>query len=264
MQVLLVAALLLLAAPVYAGDTRYVWTNPTFQAKADSCAETDTIPETGLSHALMRLARIDIPDTLDLGQKPLTGPGVSDSIEVSTIDSVWAHVFILRTVDQAGNKSCLPQSYLQVKPVTQWPLPSAPSGPAGLEARYFENSDFTGPTFDIVESVVDHLCPAWDTHNLGPGWFSVQWVGLVTLPVDGTWTFCVDSDDGARLLVDGRMLVDRWTTGRLKACGSSGFSAGLYALQLDYYQNGGDCAARLLFTPPGQAEALVPASALSH
>jgi hypothetical protein len=261
----LAAIILLLAAPAYAGDTRYVWTNSPFQAKADDCAETDTIPETGLSHALLRLARLDIPDTLDLPDKPLTGPGAADSVLVSTIDSVWAHVMIVRSVDAAGNRSCLPVSYLQVVPVTEWPPSQAPVGPPGLEASYFDHPDFSGTRADVIDAQLNFAAGAWPTHNTGPGQFSAYWTGFIQVAGAGFYSFRAQVSGAVRLWVDTRAVIDDWGIASDRSVGGSiGLLPGQVAFRAEYRNDIPNASLKLYWTPPGGSEAVVPASALSH
>ena len=263
--------LLVLASPAQAADVKYVWTNPAFQQLSDSCGADSSKPESGLAQVDMWLWRGDTGETLSLGTKPIAGhEGREDSVLVSVADSVWYHAFIVRAVDAAGNESCT-RSYLDATPVSEWP-PAVPTRPPGLLAQAWDNTDFTGGTVTQVDAQVDWTCGAWPLSvapipggTIGSGYFSVRWTGYVTLSAPGMWAFCTDTDDGARLWIDGRLLVDSWaTSGRLKACGSSDFAAGAYSIRMEYRQSGGTCLARLLWSPPGSAESTVPAAALSH
>jgi hypothetical protein len=47
--------------------------------------------------------------------------------------------------------------------------------------------------------------------GIGADTFSVRWVGTVQPPTSGNYTFYTESDDGVRLWVDGRLIVDNWT-----------------------------------------------------
>src|SRR5262249_40443138 len=40
--------------------------------------------------------------------------------------------------------------------------------------------------------------------------FSVRWTGWLKAPKAGRYTLRLDADDGARLWLDGRLLIDRW------------------------------------------------------
>ncbi len=51
----------------------------------------------------------------------------------------------------------------------------------------------TGPTFPGTKL---------DNH------FAIRWTGKIKIPKDGTYTFFLESDDGSRLLIDGKIVVD--------------------------------------------------------
>jgi hypothetical protein len=81
----------------------------------------------------------------------------------------------------------------------------------------------------------------------------VRWTGAVVTLGAGTYAFGVQHDDGARLWVDGKLLVDAWS--------SSGFHSGQvdlaaatqYYLVLEYVERSGDARIELQWQPPGGA-----------
>jgi hypothetical protein len=69
----------------------------------------------------------------------------------------------------------------------------------------------------------------------------------------------VQSDDGARLYVNGQLMVNNWTDHALvEDSASMQLGAGVTLdLRLEYYENTGSSTARLLWTPPGQAKQVI-------
>jgi hypothetical protein len=254
---------LLVPVTVEGADTKYIWTNPAFQPfqHPDSCGVEDSIPETGLSHVLMELIRLDDPDTLDLGQKPLTG--ISDSVLVSTSDSVWVRVFRVKTVDLAGNQSCGWTSHLTVTPVTEWPPSSAPPG---LLAQYFDDMNLSVPYGQRVDPNIDF---DWDASAPLPGMgvetFSARWTGVLTVPVTGQYQFRARVEDAVRLWIDGTQWMDDWVPqSEHNVTATVPLAQGSRPFRLDYFARNGNAAMRLFWTPPQGTEAVVPASAFSH
>jgi len=100
--------------------------------------------------------------------------------------------------------------------------------------------------------------------NLGADQFSVRWSGRVLADRSETYTFYTQSDDGARLWVDGVPLVDDWTDhGVVENRGSIGLTAGRrYDLVMEFYDNGGNALARLLWSGPHTPKGVVPADHL--
>ena len=40
--------------------------------------------------------------------------------------------------------------------------------------------------------------------------YSVKWTGTLTPPTTGTYTFGLTSDDGSRLFINGKQVIDNW------------------------------------------------------
>jgi glucose/arabinose dehydrogenase len=135
----------------------------------------------------------------------------------------------------------------------------------GLRATYYDNRDLTGTTISRVDGTVDFV---WGTGapvtGIGADTFSVRWVGSVQAPASGTYTFYTESDDGVRLWVGGKQLVDNWTDhARTENSGTIALTAGVrYPVRMEFYENLGNAAARLLWSGPSISKAVVPRSAL--
>jgi hypothetical protein len=131
----------------------------------------------------------------------------------------------------------------------------------GLRAEYFERADLTG----LRETKIDPGV-AFEWPKSGPVGrpFSVRWSGRVVAPASGRWTFHVVSDDGVRLHLDDRLLIDRWRE-QTKSEGAAAveLEAGRPAsLRLEYFNRTGPGSAHLLWSGPGTPRQPVPADAL--
>ncbi|MFB3788980.1 MAG: lamin tail domain-containing protein [bacterium] len=70
--------------------------------------------------------------------------------------------------------------------------------------------------------------------------FVVRAVGDVMIPSDGTWTFGINSDDGARLRIDGRdVIVDDTLHGPQDVFGIVNLTTGPHEIELVYFERGG-------------------------
>jgi len=89
-------------------------------------------------------------------------------------------------------------------------------------------------------------------------------VGTVQPPASGTYTFFTESDDGVRLWVNGQQLVNNWTDhSRTENSGVISLTGGVkYAIRMEFYERGGDAVARLLWSGPSTAKAVIPQTAL--
>jgi hypothetical protein len=95
--------------------------------------------------------------------------------------------------------------------------------------------------------------------------FYVRWMGKVRIPRDGKYTFFTESDDGSRLWIDGKVVVDN---GGLHAMeeksGEVDLKAGDHDLNLELFQNEGEVGCKLSWESSGQAKEILPEAALNH
>jgi hypothetical protein len=95
--------------------------------------------------------------------------------------------------------------------------------------------------------------------------FGARWTATLTPPTTGEYTFTTVSDDGVRLWVDGRLVLENWTDhGATEDSGRVRLTAGRPVdLRLDFYQGAGGAVARLLWTRPDGVTGVVPPAHLS-
>ncbi len=135
----------------------------------------------------------------------------------------------------------------------------------GLSAEYFDNADLTGSVFTRIDPWVDF---AWGGGSpdpkLGVDTFSVRWTGQVQPKTSEVYTFFTDSDDGVRLWVDGKLVIDRWNDHALTTDQASvSLVAGRrYDVKLEYYENAWDAQIGLQWSSPTVPKQVIPASAL--
>ena len=146
--------------------------------------------------------------------------------------------------------------------------PSADSPERGLRGEYFRTADLSGtPALVRTDAQIGFR---WDrgspTDNLlargeaAPGQgipsdgFSIRWSGELLPPVSGRYRIEAAADDGYRLYVDGKPVLDRWDrSDRLQGDGVElDLQAGrAYALKLEYFDAERDAGVRLGWRMPG-------------
>ena len=82
----------------------------------------------------------------------------------------------------------------------------------GLLGSYFNRVDFTGETVMRIDETLNHQ---WEAASPWPGKvnderFSIIWTGRVVPPRSGEYTFYLQSDDGARLWIDGQLVLNQF------------------------------------------------------
>ena len=95
--------------------------------------------------------------------------------------------------------------------------------------------------------------------------FSIKWVGYVKIAREANYTFHTLSDDGVRLWIDGRPVINNW--GDHAATHNSGgisLKEGYHSLRLDFYENGGVAEIRLYWSCDRFAREIVPPANLYH
>ncbi|WP_275560198.1 alpha-L-fucosidase [Streptomyces sp. 5-6(2022)] len=147
------------------------------------------------------------------------------------------------------------------------PAPAAAGTGTGLKAEFWTNTTFTGtPAVTRTDPTINYLwryegspAPSIGTDN-----FSSRWTGKIQPRYSETYTFTTISDDTVRLWINGQLIIDN-TTPHLPTWnqGSINLTAGqLYDIKLEQTENGGEAAAKLIWTSPNTPKQAVPRTQL--
>ncbi|WP_199422937.1 PQQ-dependent sugar dehydrogenase [Actinotalea solisilvae] len=135
----------------------------------------------------------------------------------------------------------------------------------GLTATYFQNQDLTSPVLTRVDPTAafdwGRGAPA---PGVDPDTFSVRWSGSVVPRYSQTYTFATTSDDGVRLRVGGRLVIDQWNPhSRQVDTGTVALTAGTATpIVLEYFDRTHSAVAQLRWSSPSQPLEIVPADRL--
>jgi beta-glucosidase len=126
---------------------------------------------------------------------------------------------------------------------------------SGLQGAYYDNTTLSGtPVATRTDPDVSYT---WTGSppiaGLGSTNYSVKWTGTLTPPTTGTYTFALSSDDGSRLFIDGKQVIDNWRDqGTNTEQAAVQLTAGQSVpVEVDFYQAGGDSVVNLGWQPPG-------------
>ena len=131
----------------------------------------------------------------------------------------------------------------------------------GMKAEYFNNRELRGPAATVrTDARIDFN---WGRYKPAPELsennFSVRWTGKLKAPESGNYTLGFTADDGARLYVDGKLLIDAWagnpkrtvTTEITLEAGRS------YDLRMEYFQTNREAVAKLVWSYPKLADRMI-------
>jgi len=133
----------------------------------------------------------------------------------------------------------------------------------GLTGKYWTNRDGSGkPTLTRVDPTIDFTFTGVVGEGVTNVNFFARWEGFVEAPVAGDYTFYTRTDDGVRLWVNGKQIVDSWINrGEAEDTGKEtiALKAGQrIPIKMDYFQSGGGASARLLWSFKGQDKQIIP------
>ncbi|MBF2002025.1 MAG: PQQ-dependent sugar dehydrogenase [Synechococcales cyanobacterium M58_A2018_015] len=142
----------------------------------------------------------------------------------------------------------------------------ASSSGNGLRGQYFDNANFTNLKLTRTDAGVNFNWRGGSPDpRLGSDTFSVRWTGKVQPRYSELYTFSVRANDGVRLWVNGKKIIDQWRSRPTAATHQGKIlleADKQYDIRLDYYENDGNALARLFWSSPQQAREIIPGSRL--
>jgi beta-glucosidase len=130
--------------------------------------------------------------------------------------------------------------------------------PTGFKGEYFNNRELQGEPATVRTN--QQINFDWGRYKpapqLGQDNFSVRWTGKLTPPESGAYRLGITADDGARLYLDGRLLIDAWdgnpTRTVTREVNLEGGRA--YDVRMEYFQYNREAVAKFVWSYPHFAE----------
>ncbi len=138
-----------------------------------------------------------------------------------------------------------------VVPVAQ--LASQTNGQAaqGLTGEYFDNPKLAGaPRLTRTDARMEFR---WTLNAPGRGipfdWYSVRWTGTIVTPASGVTRIGVEGNDGYRLYLDDRLVIDDWKKQSygIKTTDVSFEPNSRHAIRLEYFEETGNARLKLIW-----------------
>ncbi|QRR02050.1 alkaline phosphatase family protein [Dyadobacter sandarakinus] len=195
----------------------------------------------------------------------------TDGTEPDSTSPVYSKPFTLdkttivkaRAFDKEGNYSQVMPAYFRV----------VKSGAGnGVTGTFYAGDNLSKlPDFTRMKKGVSWTSPEFvtDLQHIngllkgGNASFALTYDAFIQIDKAGSYTFATQSDDGSRLLVDGREVVDNdGNHGVTEATGSVSLTEGRHAIRVEYYNNGGGFWLETFYKGPGTPKQLIPADKL--
>ena len=137
-----------------------------------------------------------------------------------------------------GDLGTVPANYL-----------STSDGKPGLSAAYYDNPDFAGkPLKKQTDTQIDFNWGQGGPADVGKDNFSIIWTGRLTVPTTATYYLGTHSDDGSRVYINDKLIVDNWgdhapvtQTGMLELTAETPVN-----IKVMMYEHGGGASIKLL------------------
>ena len=95
--------------------------------------------------------------------------------------------------------------------------------------------------------------------------FYVRWTGKIRIPRDAKYTFFTESDDGSRLWIDGKVVVDNGGVHPMEEkSGEIDLKTGEHDIKVELFENDGEVGCKLSWESSGTAKEILPDNVLTH
>ncbi|GAB3264026.1 PA14 domain-containing protein [Larkinella harenae] len=124
----------------------------------------------------------------------------------------------------------------------------------GLKGDYYEGTNYERKVFTRIDPQINFDWERGGTPGPGIGhsFYSIRWTGKLYAPTTGIYKFNATVDDGIRLWVDGKKVIDVWTLNDSQTFkGEISLKGGqYYEFRVDYFNDVRGGSIRLFWTPP--------------
>ena len=205
----------------------------------------------------------------------ITADGSGDDAFAKAAESKAALSEVLAAVPLISNGQLLRSLYARVRPLA-FELPANLEGEqggasiaaSGIKVDYFQpnGANVALETLAKLKPKASGIVPAITLkvpQRTRSDAYALQFTGVILIDQTGTYTFALSSDDGSRLYIDNRMLIDHdGAHGMSEKRGSIELAAGPHPLIVTYANSSGDSGLSLAYAGPNIAMQAIPAGKL--
>ncbi len=122
----------------------------------------------------------------------------------------------------------------------------------GLMGSYYSGLNFETLIKEQRDKMINF---DWNMGSIIDDYFdnvSVRWTGRIKTPVNAEYIFITRSDDGARLWIDGRLIIDDWNIHAVMDKRAAVYlDKGFHDIRVEYFDSGGQAVMKLMWLVPG-------------
>jgi alpha-N-acetylglucosaminidase len=199
-------------------------------------------------------------------------PGTPGAVTRYTLDgslptmlsTLYRGPFMIGSDAAVSARSFAPRGYPSF--VARHSYAAVKKGVSGMAYRYYEGAWKAIPDFDTVAVARRGIAYTFALDEAGPRneFFGLAYSGYLDIGVPGEYAFTLGSDDGSRLLIDGKAVVDNdGLHAYAEQKGTVRLGAGKHPIAVTYFQAGGGKRLEVMYAGPGIPEQPVPPGKLS-
>lgn len=131
---------------------------------------------------------------------------------------------------------------------------------SGFIGSYFDNKDFTNLKFTRIDKTINfNWRKGSPSLAINPDTFSISWNGYVVPPMDNIYTFYVYSDDGARVWINNKLIINKWFDHSAKEYSGTIILNGgqTYIVKVEYYENRGSANIKFSWSSPNLSKQIL-------
>jgi alpha-D-xyloside xylohydrolase len=177
-----------------------------------------------------------------------------DDQEIRKVDDAYLFgpAFLVQPITRAMYRVGMP-----APPTIPTEALQTPDGKPGIEVDYFEGTNFEKSAGKLADSKVEYDWPGPPLKRPPAGlktldYFSARWKGFLTAPEDGEYEIGLDGDDGFRLWIDDRLVIEDWNIGasRYRGAKVSLHQGQKSAIKIEFFNATGNRDLRLSWRTP--------------
>lgn len=195
--------------------------------------------------------------TTDEQEPTATSPVATKTLIVKESTIIKAKCFL-------QGKAITESTTASFEKVTPAPGRNLSSATPGLNYSVYEGDWSKLPEFRTITPVTTGVSNGIDiSSKKGKDKYGFSFEGFVSVPKDGIYKFYISSDDGSKLFIDDKLLIDNdGLHGMGEKSSEAPLAMGYHAIKILYFEKGGEDNLEVLWEGPGLKKTMIPASAL--